>query len=136
MRILSTGNIRGVKFRFFFDDVSTPLLLALASVILSLHSYFLLWDSMPSSFFRLPVNPFAVSASSPFMYFCALYKKYVIKVGGVFPREQTRSRLISPAWKVVIITCSSASSISKTALLNHFTYSLKVSPYYCFTISR
>ena len=97
MRILSTGIIKGVKFNFFFDDASWLLLLVLASVWLSWHSFFLLWDSAPSSFFRLPVNSFAVSLSSPFMCFWALNKRSVIDVGGLFPKEKTRSRLFSPA---------------------------------------
>ena len=136
MRILSMGISKGVKFNFFFDNASRPLLLILASVRLSLHSFYLLWDSTPSSSFRLLVSPFAVSMSSIFMYFCALNNKFVIEVRGVFPREKTRSGLISPTWKVVIITCSSPSSISRTALLNHFTYSLKVSPSCYFTVNR
>ena len=136
MRILSIGIIKGVKFNFFFDDASKLLLLVLVSVRLSLRSFFLLWDSTPLSFFHLFVNPFTISVSSPFMYFCALNSKSVIDVEGVFPREKTRSGLISLAWKVVIITCSLASSISRTALLNCFTYSLRVFPSYCFIVSR
>ena len=136
IRIFSTGISKGVKFSFFFDDVSRALLLALASVRLSLRSLFLPWDSLLYSFFRLPVNPSTVSASSPFMYFCALNNKFVIEVGGVFPREKMRSRLFNPAWKVVIITWSSASSIFSIALLNHFTYSLWVSPSCYFTVNR
>ena len=46
--------------------------------------------------------------------------RFVIVVGGVFPKEKTRSLF--------------ASSISNTALLKHFTYSLRVSPSCCFTI--
>ena len=129
MRILSIGIINGVKFSFFFDDASRLLSLALASVRLTLRSFFLLWDSAPSPFFHLPVNPFAVSTSSPFMYFCALNSRSIIKVGGFFPKEKTRLGLINPAWKVVIITYSSASSISRTTLLNRFTYSLMVFPF-------
>ena len=85
-----------------------------------------------SSILHLPSTPFAVNASSPFMYFWALNKRSVIVVGRVFPREKTRSGLFNPAWKVVINTWS----ISNTALLKRFTYSLKVSPSCCFTVSR
>ena len=133
MRILFTGIIKGVKFSFFFDDASSLLLLVFASIRLSLRSFFLLWDSAPSSFFHFSVSPFAISASSPFMYFCALNSRSIIEVGGVFLREKTRSRLINLAWKAVIITCS---SISRTALLNWFTYSLRVSPSCYFTVIK
>ena len=136
MRNLSTSISKEVKFKFFFDGTSRLLLPALGSEGLALWSLFLLYDSTLFSFFRLPINPFAVSESSPFIYFCALNIKFVIKVGGVFTREKTRSRLFNPTWKVIITTWSSVSSISNTALLKHFTYSLKVSPSCCFTASR
>ena len=136
MRILSTGTSKEVKFNFFFDGVSRPLLLVLMSEDLSLRSLFLLYNSTFSSFFHLPTNPFAVRASSPFIYFWALNSRSVIEVGGVFPNEKTRLVLFNSAWKVVIITRSFALSISNTALLKRFTYSLKVSLSCCFTVSR
>ena len=64
----------------------------------------------------------------PIHVFLCFKHRSVIEVGGVFLREKMRSGLISPAWKVVIMTCSSASSISMTSLLNRFTYSFRVSP--------
>ena len=48
--------------------------------------------------------------------------RFVIVAGGVFPKEKTRSLF--------------ASSISNTALLKHFTYSLRVSLSCCFIVSR
>ena len=125
-----------MKFNFFFDGASGLLLLALVSKELSLLSLFLLCDSTFSSFFHLPINPFVVSASFPFIYFCALNNKSISEVSGVFPKEKTRPRLFNLTWKVVIITWLSALSISNTALLKCFTYSLKVSPSYFFTVSR
>ena len=100
----------------------------------SFFSFFLCWSLSISSIFRLPSIPFTVNASSPFMYFCTLNRRFVTVVGRVFFREKKRSRLFNLAWKVVIITWLFASSISNTALLKHFTYSLRVSPSCCFTV--
>ena len=111
MRILSTGSSKGVKFNFFFNDVSKPLLLVLVSLSLSLRSFYLPLDLVFSSFFRLPLNPFTINASSPFMYFCALNNRFVIEVGGVFPREKTRSRLFNHPGR---------SSLSPDHLLHRF----------------
>lgn len=134
IRILSIGISKGVNF--FLDDASRLLLLALVSEELSLWSLFLLCKSIFSYFFRLVTNPFAINVSSPFIYFWALNSRSVIEVGGVFPQEKMKSGLFNLAWKFIIITWSSASSISNTALFKHFTYSFRVSLSFCFKISR
>ena len=90
----------------------------------------------PVVFFRLPINPFVVKASSPFIYFSALNSRSIIEVSGVLPKEKTRLGSFNHAWKVIIITCSSASLISNIALLKRFTYSLKVSLSCCFIVNR
>lgn len=90
--IFSTGISKGVKFNFFFD-ASRLLLLTLLSEELSLQSLFLLFKSVLSSFFHLPIHPFTVKASSRFIYFWALNNRSLIEVGGVFPKEKMKSGL-------------------------------------------
>ena len=59
-----------------------------------------------------------------------------MEVGGVFPNEKIRSRLLSPARKVIMMIWSSTLSISNTALLNRFTQSLKLSPSCCLIVNK
>ena len=125
IKILSVGITNWVKFNLFFGTFGL-LLLALVSKEWSLRSFFLYF----------PVNPFAVRVSSPFMYFWALNRRSVMEVGGVFPSEKMRLGLLSPAWKVIIMTWSLASSISSIALLKCFTYSLNLSPSCCCNVSK
>ena len=131
---------RGNKFLFWNICRSCMSLHIFIFILLmreqSFFSFFLCWSSLISSILHLPSIPFAINASSLFMYFWALNIRSVIIVGGVFPREKTRSGLFNPTWKVVTITWLFATSISNTALLKCFTYFLRVSPYYCFIISR
>ena len=132
--------IQGYKF-LFWNTCRSCMYLRIFVVILwlgewSFFSFFLCWSSSISSIPRFPSTPFAVNASSLFMYFWALNRRSVIVVGGVFPREKMRLGLFSLAWKVIIITWSFASSISNTALLKHFIYSLWVSLSCCFIVSR
>ena len=96
MRILFTDITDGVKFIFFFRALGL-FLLDLAYEYESLRSFFFPWDLPVSSFFRFPISPLAVRASSQFIYFWALNSKSIMEVGGVFPNEKMRLGLLSPA---------------------------------------
>lgn len=56
-----------------------------------------------SFFFHLLAKPFAIKASSPFIYFWVLNNRSVIEVGDVFLREKMKSGEFRPTWKVVIM---------------------------------
>ena len=78
----------------------------------------------------------AATASSAFMYFCALMSIYAIVFGGFFVSEATRSLDLNPALKVVSYILSSASSTSRVSRVKRFTYDLKVSLSPCIMVSK
>ena len=121
-------SIRGVKLvnlgflssSSFFFPVACPTLrnsFFLSQVLL-----------VPSSLFLFPFISFASTASSAYMYFSALWSNSVIVFGGLLVIEKKKSPGNNPAWKVVKMTWSSASSTCSSSLLKWVTYCLSDSP--------
>ena len=130
------GITRGVNFT---DRV--PLSSFLLFTSMSRRSGRSLFCPLHSSSF-LPLSPgfstslMAATASSSFMYFCALMSISTIIFGGFFASKATRSLDLSPALKVVSYTLSSASSTSRVSRVKRFTYDLKVSLSPCLMVSK
>ena len=72
---------------------------------------------------------FSITASSAFIYFWALWSNSATIFGGLLVIEKKKSPGSSPAWKVIKMTWSSASSTCSNSLLKRVTYCLSDSPF-------
>ena len=127
------GITRGVKLvnlghrsrRFFF--LSNACLIPRVSFFLSG-----LW-LVPLSLFLLAITLLAITllaitVSSTFIYLWALWSNFATIFGEILVIEKKKSLGSNPAYKVVRITWSSASSTYSNSLLKHVTYCLSDSP--------
>ena len=118
IRTYLIGITRAVKLvNFGFLSESSVFFLVVCP---KLHvSFFLSWLLLvPLSLFLFPFISFASTTSFTFMYFWAFQSNSVIVFGGLLVIEKKKSLGSSPAWKVVRITWSSASSTCSSSFLN------------------
>ena len=79
---------------------------------------------VPLSLFLFPFISFTSTASSVFMYFWALWSNSATIFGRLLVIEKKKSPSSNPAWKVVKMTWSLASSTCSSSLLNRVIYCL------------
>ena len=133
IRTCTIGIIRGVKLvNFGFPSGSSFFFPAVYPTLRV--SFFLSWlPLVPSSIFLFLFISFASTAFSAFLYFWTFWSNSATVFGGLLVIEKKKSLSINPAWKVVRMTWSSASSTYSSSLLNRVTYYFSDSPSFWFS---